>query len=147
MSPARSGESATGELRAIAFSALALYIGLSPFFVQVAGLDLPFIRPWIMFKEVGVGVLKGEFEFSSKDGAATKLTPLEILGLERYPVEAQTYRFKHLVFTDAGLKEFAADFCRLHEENYADLSFRGRVGAGASWRPIAASDLCTQGGR
>lgn len=132
-------------LRAAAFSAIAAYIIASPFLVQIAGLNLPFIRPWIMFKEVGVGVLKGEFEFTSKDGSVARLSPLEVLGLDRYPVHAQTYRFKKLVFEDAHIERVVADFCGQRRGDYAGLSFRGRVGAGPAWRPLTADDLCKGG--
>lgn len=147
MSAAALDEATSRNLRTAMFAALAAYIAGSPFLVQVAGFDLAFVRPWIMFKEVGIGVLKGEFAFTSKDGATTTLTPLEILGLERYPVHAQTYRFKKLVFEDRDLGRFAADFCAKHQDDYAGLSFRGRVGSGASWRTLQADDICGTAGR
>lgn len=129
-------------LRTAVFGALAAYILVSPFFVQVLGVDATFIRPWIMFKDVGVGVLKGEFVFTAKDGGVQHLSPLDVLGEERYPVRAQAYRFEKLVFKDEDVARFTSQFCAEHAGDYEDLRFEGKVGAGAAWRPVSIGGLC-----
>ncbi len=129
-------------LRRALFAALAAWILFSPGLAQLAGIELPFVRPWIMFKDVGIGVLKGDFVATSLNGAEVRLTPLQVLGRSRYPIEAQPYRFENRVFADKDVKRFVADYCARQEGRIADLRFEGRVGAGPSWRPLVVGGLC-----
>ena len=131
-------------LRTALFAAIAAYILLSPLFVQVLGVETKIIRPWIMFKDVGTGVLKGEFIATTASGETLRLSPLDVLGSSRYPIRAQPYRFEKLVFKDEDLIRFAAGWCAGHRAAYVDLRYEGRVGAGKSWRPLSASGLCTE---
>jgi hypothetical protein len=130
--------------RTALFAAIGAYILISPLFVQVLGVETKIIRPWIMFKDVGTGILKGEFIATTVSGETLRLSPLEVLGAARYPVRIQPYRFDKLVFKDEHLIRFAAGWCAAHRGAYADLRYEGRVGAGKSWRPLAASGLCAE---
>jgi hypothetical protein len=144
MSDTPAARASADDFRLFAVAALGLWILISPALVQLAGLNLPFVRPWIMFKEVGIGVLKGEFIATYTNGAEERLTPLQVLGMPRYPVARQAYRFDRLVFRDADMARFAAGFCASRAGQIADLSFKGRVGAGPGWRRIEMSDLCKE---
>jgi hypothetical protein len=142
----RHGETTlAARLRAGGFAVLAAWILFSPALAQLFDVKAPIIRPWIMFKDVGVGVLKGRFILQNADGSEAVLTPLQVLGRDRYPVERQPYRFDRRVLRDADLSAFAAEFCAAREG--ADLRFEGKVGAGASWRPLAAGNLCAEPAR
>ena len=136
-----ASDNSAQSLRGGVFAALAAYVLISPVFPQMLGSDFGFIRPWIMFRDVGVGVLKGEFVFTTRSGATERLTPLEILGADRYPVRRQPYRFDGLVFSDADIARFAAPFCAARAAEGADLRFEGRVGAGASGRAASVGGL------
>ncbi|NWG92325.1 MAG: hypothetical protein HXY21_07420 [Parvularculaceae bacterium] len=133
---------ASRRLRTGVFVALAAYILLSPLFVQAFGVETKIIRPWIMFKDVGTGILKGEFIATTAAGETYRLSPLDVLGAARYPVRVQPYRFDKLVLKDGDLIRFAAGWCAAHRAEFVDLRYEGRVGAGKSWRPLSASGLC-----
>ena len=126
--------------RAAAMATLGAYILFSPFFVQVLKFDLPFVRPWIMFRDVGLGVLKGEFSYTDETGETMRLAPLDVAQLSRYPLNEQFYRFDRLVLNDEQFSRFVAGFCAKHPDGR--LSYAGKVGAGRSWRAVELTDLC-----
>lgn len=122
------------------FTVLAAFILLSPAAKQVLGYEAPWVRSWVMFSGVGVGILKGSFTTRTQDGAARELTPLEVLDLPRYPM-MRSYLFPQMVMDEDGLRAFAAPYCErvgAHEH----LSYRGLVGTRNGWKPLEASDIC-----
>lgn len=97
-------------------------------------------RPWIMYSEVGVGILKGRFIVTVPGGERSEMTPLGLLGLQSYPVQRH-YEFDRRVFAALDLKRFAAELCLTLPEGVT-LSFDGSVGTRAGWKPLAADDIC-----
>ena len=124
--------------RLAVFLALGLFIVLGPLVGQV--LDFPgvWVRRWAMFSEVGVGVLKGEFRAEFRDGSRAVLTPLEVLGLKRYP-PVLSMRFPALVRDERDLQFFAQGFCR---RKPIRVDFRGWTGTRDGWRALAVDDVC-----
>lgn len=131
--------------RAVMFAVLAAYILLGPWLVQIRGVQHPLLRPWTMYSGVGVGMLDGAFVVEGRADGPITHTPLEVLGLERYPIVA-FYAFPDRVLADEDLPRVAARFCaRLGQGE--TLAFAGRVGTRQGWRAIAMDDLCGETGR
>jgi hypothetical protein len=140
--PARSAAAMRRTVRAGAFAAFAALIWLGPFASQILQIKHPLLRPWTMFSGVGVGILKGEFLALADDGAVTRLTPLQVLGRDRYPVTRST-EFPLRIGKIEDLRSFAARFC---ETRSARLSFDGRVGGYQGWQALQADDICARPG-
>lgn len=119
---------------------LSLLIVLGPAVGQVFGLHKMLLREWIMFSGSGVGVLKGSFTLRHPGGTVTSLTPLDVLGLTRYPSDPPDV-FGKLVFSESDLRSYGARLCDSHA---GTLSFHGSVGTRQGWRPLAAEDICAR---
>ncbi|MEM9988591.1 MAG: hypothetical protein AAF723_03650 [Pseudomonadota bacterium] len=127
--------------RMIALILLSGYILFSPAWPQVFQQHNIFIRPWVMFSGVGEGVLKGEFILTRANGAETRLTPLEVAGLTRYPVKSQHYRFDPRVRSPADIKIFAQKICSGLTAGDT-LSYVGYVGYGRGWSTPQTLSIC-----
>lgn len=125
----------------LAFVACAsLFIMFGPAAGQVFGRHSVFLREWVMFSGGGVGVLKGTFTLRRTDGAVVHMTPLDVLGLKRYP-STPPDEFDHLIVEDHDLRNFASRVCD-HSTEPAHLSFHGAVGTRQGWQPLDVEDVC-----
>lgn len=124
--------------RAAIFFAFAALILLGPLAVQVFGSKSRLFRQWTMFSAVGVGIPKGEFIAAAADGSVRRLTPLQVLGIDRYPVML-SFEYQTSANGDGGLRKFASDYCVKHG---GKLSFRGHIGSRQGWQAAAEDDLC-----
>lgn len=133
-------------VRLLAFCAIAAFVLLAPMFPHVFNIHGKLLRPWMMYSDVGVGLLKGDFRIEQA-GATRTVAPLELMGLERYP-RLRHYRFEQRVLHDGDLGRIAATYCATLPAG-ARLSFGGAVGTRNGWRPLKADDLCgsTHAGR
>lgn len=129
--------------RRLAFLLLALFILLAPALPQLFGATGLFLRPWVMFSGVGVGLLKGEFVVTGPDGVEARLAPHEALGQARYS-RAMATRFGYHVLSDEDLKRVSAGLCARIGAGRR-LSFDGHRQWLDGWRPLADDDIC--GGR
>lgn len=91
-----------------------------------------------MFSEVGVGVLKGKFRVEFTDGTRAVLTPLEVLGLERYP-PILSVRFPAQIREDRDLRFFARNFC---QRRPVRMSYHGWTGTRDGWRRVEFDGIC-----
>ena len=130
-------------LRRGGFCARAPFIPLGPIFPQAFAVHSPLFRPWTMFSGVGVGILKGSFRVEDGQGPAREMTPLELLGLERYP-RIRQYHFEERVRDPEDLRKFVAEYCDGLAPG-ARLSFAGHVGTREGWRALKGDDLCGGG--
>lgn len=130
-------ERAVGARLAV-FLALGLFIVLGPLFGRALDLPAVWVRRWAMFSEVGVGVLKGEFRAELRDGSRVVLTPLDVLGLKRYP-PVLSMRFPALVRDERDLQFFAQGFC---QRKPIRVDFHGWTGTRDGWRALAVDDVC-----
>ena len=128
-------------LRAVIFCFFALLIGVGPFFPQVMNTGSPWLRPWVMYAGVGVGVLKGDFTATYADGSSSTLTPLEILNLENYH-KLRVFRYSHRVYNEVDLRRVVSPWCAAQSGQLSDLAFRGKVGLGRGWADVDVSGLC-----
>jgi len=139
-----TGRSGFGRLRlrvrGVAFAAIGLFILLAPAAFQVFGVNHLLLRPWIMYSGAGIGLLKGEFRIAEPGRPVAVRTPLQLLGLDRYPFQRH-YEFDRRVFEPGDLKRFAAEACAKLPAG-ATLSFDGVVGTRDGWKPLHASDVC-----
>ena len=119
---------------------LGVFIVFGPAVGQVFGRHTLLFREWIMFSGSGVGVLKGSFTLRHADDTVTALTPLDVLGLTRYPSDPPD-EFGWLVWSDDDLRAYAARLCDGHA---GTLSFHGWVGTRQGWRPLAMEDICAR---
>ncbi len=123
-----------------AFAALAAFILLAPAPGQLFDQHSPWLREWIMYSGVGVGIPKGVFVVHDETGGTAELTPLAAAGLERFP-RIPHYYFEGRVFEPAHLARFATSIC-------ADLpvgqrvSFVGDVGTRHGWTAMPVEDVC-----
>jgi hypothetical protein len=124
--------------RTIVFVLFAAHIWFGPYAVQILEIRNPLFRPWTMFSGIGVGILKGEFHAVGRNGSVRTLTPLQMLGLDRYPVMRST-QFPMRVIEPGDLRKFTASYCELHDPK---LSFTGFVGTRTGWRALSAADIC-----
>lgn len=129
---------ATVARRAV-FCAFALFIALAPMFPHLFGLRSPLLRSWMMYADVGVGILKGSFRVDTGE-SASEIQPLQVLGLERYP-RLRHHLFKHRVREADDLAPLAATYCATLPAG-ARLSFDGAVGTRQGWRPLKVADIC-----
>jgi hypothetical protein len=126
--------------RRIAFLAVAALLLLGPAPGQIFGAHSPFLREWIMFAGVGIGIPKGVFTLHAADGAALPLTPPEVAGVTSYP-QIRHYLFDKRVFEDIDIKRFAGRICDQAVEGER-LSFDGFIGSRLGWRPVSVDDIC-----
>jgi hypothetical protein len=124
--------------RTVVFAFLASLIVLGPFAAQILEMRSPLLRPWTMFSGVGVGILKGVFTHERADGSRADMTPLQVRGLDRYPVIRGT-QFQYLVSDDRDLRRFAGDYC---DQVGGALAFNGWVGTRTGWRSLEAQNIC-----
>jgi hypothetical protein len=131
-------------VRRAGFWTLAGFILLTPAVWQVFGHHSIWLRPWVMYSGVGVGILDGTFVLRTPDGAPREMTPLEALGLERYP-PIHHYAFDRRVGEDGRLDAFAGQLCETLPPG-ARLSFEGYVGTREGWRALSVEDVCIEVG-
>lgn len=128
--------------RRAAFCVVGLFILLAPMFPHLFDLRSPFLRPWMMYSDVGVGILKGGFRVD--DGVSRRdLSPLQVMGLERYP-RLRHFLFEHRVHDSADVARLAEPFCATLGPG-ARLSFEGAVGTRQGWRPLQVNNVCAGG--
>lgn len=131
--------------RRVAFLAVAAFLLLGPVPGQIFGAHSVFLREWIMFAGVGVGIPKGAFTLHTVDGAVQPLTPTEVAGLTSYP-QIRHYLFDKRIFEDADIKLFAGRICEQAGEGDR-LSFEGFIGTRLGWRALSVDDICSLPGR
>lgn len=136
-----SGWSAGRVARSVVFAGLAALVLLGPGLKQVLDIRSPLLRPWTMFSGIGVGVLKGEFEVTDASGATTRLRPLEVLELDRYPV-VRSIHFDRLVREPAHLRAFGERLCA---DPAVRVSFHGHTGSRQGWQALDVEDVCVLG--
>lgn len=127
-------------LRTAAFALFALLVLFGPFGPQILQISYPLLRPWTMFSAVGVGILKGEFIATGRDGVERRLTPLQVLGLDHYPV-GLSFEHPMVVESPDDVRKIAQGFCA---DNDVDLAFRGFVGGRQGWQTLEADALCAR---
>ncbi len=128
-----------------AFLALAAFVLLGPAPGQLFGQHSPWLREWVMYSGVGVGIPKGVFMVHDETGAmAAEYTPLAAAGLDRYP-RMTHYYFEGRVWEPAHMARFAALLCSDLSPGMR-LSFAGQVGTRQGWAPMPVDDVCAAGG-
>ncbi|MEL6324272.1 MAG: hypothetical protein AAFQ84_08605 [Pseudomonadota bacterium] len=128
-------------LKTTSYFALAAVIGLGPLLPQTFEIGEPWLRPWVMFSRVGVGVLQGEFEANWTDGTTTTLAPLDVIGIRGYFKWRQADKAVYVQKPD-DIYDVVSEFCNGHESRLQRLSFTGRVGGFEGWVPLHSDDLC-----
>lgn len=126
--------------RAILFLVLGAFILLGPAAGQIFGYRSAWLRSWVMFSEVGVGIQKGEYRLTGADGTVSVLSPLEIIGITRYP-PIRYYEFEKRIGGPADLHSFGEAFCAGLSAGQT-LSFDGAVGTRAGWKPVSVANVC-----
>lgn len=129
-------------LRRCVFFALAAFILLGPAPGQLFDQRSPWLREWIMYSDVGVGLPKGVFIVQDASGPVEQHTPLQAAGLDRYP-KITHYLFDRRVHAEADLARFAADLCATLQPGQ-HLSFEGVVGTRQGWVAMPVTDVCAQ---
>ena len=137
----RQGKTA---LRRYAFVGLALLILLSPAPGQLFGQHSAWLREWVMYSGVGVGLPKGLFVVHDEAGIVAEYTPLAAAGLDRYP-QIVHYYFPGRIAEPAHLARFATDLCAKIEEGQR-ISFTGDVGTRQGWMPMSSENVCDHSG-
>ena len=132
------GWSAGRVARSVVFAGLAALVLFGPGLKQVLEIRSPLLRPWTMFSGIGVGVLKGEFEVTDASGATTRLRPLEVLQLDRYPVH-RSIHFDRLVREPAHLRAFGERLCT---DPAVRVAFHGHTGSRQGWQALDVDDIC-----
>jgi hypothetical protein len=108
------------------------------------GKHSPWLREWIMYSGVGVGIPKGLFTIHDESGPIADLTPLEAADLERYP-KITHYYFSGLIGQAADLARFAEPLCSgLPQGQW--VSFSGYVGTRQGWAKMRMDDVCAADG-
>ncbi len=125
------------------YLALAIFIVLGSAVTQVFGYSTIWIRPWQMYRDVGVGILRGEFILTRKGEEIGSETPLEFFGLTRYP-EINHYRFDKRVRAEEDLARVAEERCETLEPGVV-LGFEGYRGTVQGWVPLSVPDICGDG--
>lgn len=128
------GQSPALPLRRTVFAGLSVFILLAPALPQIFGIHSVFLRPWIMYSNVGAGALKGSFTLTLPDRTVSELQPIDLHGGNNYP------RYRP-VYGAESLREFAAEFCAGLPEGAA-LTFEGARGSRHGWIAIGGQDLC-----
>lgn len=126
--------------RRLIFLLLAAFILITPALPHVFGIYSIMFRPWMMFSGVGVGLLKGEFILGGAADEETRLTPPEVLGVERYS-RAMTRRFPYHVLIDEDLPLAVETFCATLDADQK-LYFDGYRQTRDGWIRLTAEDLC-----
>ncbi len=124
--------------RTAVFAILAGVILLGPGARQLLDMRTPIFRQWTMFSGVGVGILKGSFEVTDAAGASTRMSPLEVLELQRYPVQ-RSFLYDRLVAEPEDLRLFADRLCA---DGTARVAFHGQTGTRSGWRALDVDDVC-----
>lgn len=119
----------------------AAFIALAPALPQIFGIGHDYVRYWAMYSGVGQGTMKGTFTLTHADGRSETFTPLDIMGLERYP-NAFHYTFDRLLVDRDAIGPIVSPFCEAHAKDGAVLAFSGKVGVANGWATYAADDLC-----
>jgi len=130
-------------LRHIAFGLFTVLIYLGPAPGQLFDSHSPWLREWVMFSGVGVGIPNGRFVVRSEDGVEAILTPLEAANIERYPLILH-YLFKNRIFAEDHFARFAAPLCATVPDT-SFVSFDGAVGTRQGWRPVQIENICASG--
>jgi hypothetical protein len=139
-----SGLSGLGSrLRRVAFGGLAALILFGPAPGQLFGHHSPALREWVMYSGVGVGILRGSFVLQEGERRLATLSPLEALGLQRYP-SVRHYQFPHLVRAPEDVAAYAAALCERAAPGQT-VAFEGQVGTRQGWREMSSADLCALG--
>jgi hypothetical protein len=139
--PAADGASDLGSLlRRAVFGVLAAVILFGPAPGQLFGHHSPALREWKMYSGVGVGILRGSFTLREGERAIAAASPLEALGMQRYP-RIRHYLFPNMVFAPEDLAPYAATLCAGAAPGQTVI-FDGHVGTRQGWRALAADDLC-----
>lgn len=131
-------------LRRYAFVGLALFILLSPAPGQLFGQHSAWLREWVMYSGVGVGLPKGLFVLHDEAGIVAEYAPLAAVGLDRYP-HIPHYFFPGLVTEPAHLARFATELCSGIQDGER-VSFTGAIGTRHGWTPMSSEDVCNLGG-
>lgn len=136
---------AVKRLRHVCFTAIAAFILLGPAPGQLFGHSSPWLREWVMFSDVGVGIPKGHFTVHDANGSDHgSYTPLAAVGLNRFP-RITHYHFENRIFAAGDMAGFAAPLCA----NLAPgqhVSFEGQVGTRQGWADMSIENVCTMQG-
>ncbi|MEM9911770.1 MAG: hypothetical protein AAF922_13395 [Pseudomonadota bacterium] len=130
------------DVRRSAFFLLMAFIFLGPAPGQLFGWHSSWLREWVMFSDVGVGIPDGTFTVAHADGTTETHSPLEAVGLESYPL-IRHYLFEGRVFEASDLAKFATELCT-QAELASSVSFKGKVGTRNGWQPMQAEDICAE---
>lgn len=128
------------KVRRVVFGLLAAFILLGPAPGQLFGKHSPWLREWVMYSGVGVGILDGSFTASQEDGTQTVYSPLQVAGLDSYPM-IKHYYFDNRVFVPEDLGKFAANLCETLEPG-GQLAFDGYVGTRQGWQVLKQDNVC-----
>lgn len=132
-------------LRHVCFTAIAAFILLGPAPGQLFGKTSPWLREWVMFSGVGVGIPKGQFTVNDANGSDQgSYTPLAAAGLDRYP-RMSHYRFENRVFASGDMAGFAAPLCASLAPGQ-HVSFEGWVGTRQGWAEMSIETVCAMQG-
>ena len=126
--------------RHIAFGLFAVLIYLGPAPGQIFGSHSPWLREWVMFSGVGVGIPNGRFVVRHEDGAETMHTPLEAADIEQYPLILH-YLFENRIFATEHFTHFAAPLCATAPET-SSVRFEGAVGTRQGWQALKIENIC-----
>lgn len=130
-------------VRNIAFGLFAVLIYLGPAPGQLFNSHSPWLREWVMFSGVGVGIPYGRFVVRHEDGVETIHTPLEAADIEQYPLILH-YLFESRIFATEHFAHFAAPLCATVPET-SSVSFDGAVGTRQGWQPVQIENICASG--
>lgn len=128
------------KLHRTAYLSIAFYVLASPLLSRIVGHRIKGISNWRMYAGVGKGILKGEFTEVHDGDIVQKITPLEMLGLERYPRD-ENATWKKRVLNKKDLYTFASDHCH-SMPSHLSLNFKGHVGSIDGWIPLSSENLC-----
>ena len=132
-------------IRKSLFVVFGAFILVSPVFPQVFKIGQPWIRQWTMFSGVGTGLMKGEFQVQYQNGETANISPLEFMGLTRYP-NTFDYEFQRRILSVKDLERLGQVFCDGHE-NIASLTYTGRIGIPTGWANLTTENLCKAEGQ
>ncbi len=119
--------------RAAAFVLIAGWILLSPAYVQILGRRSRFVRPWVMFRGSGVGLVDAEFYLRQPDGTLVPLDRFATLGYagpSSAPDEVRRIR------GEEGLRQATQSLAEALGTD-ADLRVRARLAGRRGWVPLA----------
>jgi hypothetical protein len=127
-------------LRAVGFATFLILIIWGPFATQVLNSQNALYRPWVMFGEVGVGLMDIDFMQVDDSGEPAKLDRFDILG---YDGKEDAPEWLWLIDSDEDLDLVISALCQALGES-ADLRIEGRVANKGGWEDIDFSkeNLC-----